>query len=135
MPRALAAALLDEVARGDDARAVVEARLRSGGRIPAFGHPLYPDGDPRAAFLLQLLPPDPARTALIAAVEDIVGQRPNVDFALAASGRAFGWPAQGGFALFATARSVGWIAHALEQNTDARLIRPRAAYVGIRPSA
>ena len=132
---ALAAVLLDDAARQGDVRAVIEARLRSGERIPAFGHPLYAEGDPRATFLLERLPPDPSRNALVAAVADIVGQRPNVDFALAAMVRAFGLPPHGGLALFATARSVGWIAHALEQNAEAKLIRPRAAYVGARPSA
>ena len=32
-------------------------------------------------------------------------------------------------AIFATGRAAGWIAHALEQQRDGRLIRPRASYV------
>jgi len=130
---ALAEALLDEVARTGDARAVVEARLARGERIPAFGHPLYPDRDPRADFLLRRLPDDEARSALVAAVDGIVGQPPNVDFALASLRRTLDLPPGSGLVLFAVARTVGWIAHALEQNTEKKLIRPRAEYVGIRP--
>ena len=120
---ALAVSLLDEAARTRDARSVVEARLARGERIPAFGHPLYPDGDPRAAFLLDRLPPDPVRTTLVEVIAEIVGQHPNVDFALASLARALALPGDSGFALFATARSVGWIAHALEQNAEPKLIR------------
>ncbi len=130
---ALAEHLFEEAARTADPRAVVEARLHRGEPIPAFGHPLYPEGDPRAAFLLDRLPPDPARDTLIAAVAEIGGQAPNIDFALAAMGRSLHLPANGGLMLFAIARTVGWIAHALEQNSEKKLIRPRAEYVGIRP--
>jgi citrate synthase len=130
---ALAEFLFDEVAPTGDARAVIEARLRRGERIPAFGHPLYRDMDPRADFLLRRLPADKTRSALIAAVDEIGGQRPNVDFALASLRRALNLPPGGGLVLFAVARTVGWIAHALEQNAEKKLIRPRAEYVGIRP--
>ncbi|MBN9559482.1 MAG: citrate synthase [Alphaproteobacteria bacterium] len=130
---ALAELLLEEAEQTGDAPATVEARLRRGERIPAFGHPLYPDQDPRADFLLQRLPKDAMRDALIAAVDDIVGQPPNVDFALASLRRALHLPPGSGLVLFAVARSVGWIAHALEQNAEKKLIRPRAEYVGIRP--
>ena len=51
--------------RGDarGARAAVVARLRRGESIPGFGHPLYPAGDPRAAFLLDLIRQRRARVA------------------------------------------------------------------------
>ena len=58
-----------------------------GGRCPGFGHRLYPDGDPRAAMLLDLLAGEPAAAAAVAAVQQLAaasGQRPNVDLALAA---------------------------------------------------
>ncbi len=132
---ALAEALLATARQSDDPAGMVEARLSRGETIPAFGHPLYPDGDPRAAFLLARLPPDPARTALVDAVADIAGLPPNVDFALAALIAALALPVDGGIVLFAIARSAGWIAHALEQSATRRLIRPRADYVGIRPAA
>ncbi len=130
---ALAELLLDEAGRTGDARGTVEARLRRGEPIPAFGHPLYPDRDPRADFVLRHLPDDAARSALIATVDETVGQCPNVDFALASLRRALDLPPGSGFVLFAMARTAGWIAHALEQNTEKKLIRPRAEYVGIRP--
>ncbi len=42
-----------EVARS--AGELIHARLRAGEEIPGFGHPLYPDGDPRARLILRLL--------------------------------------------------------------------------------
>ncbi|MGH8325537.1 MAG: citrate/2-methylcitrate synthase, partial [Steroidobacteraceae bacterium] len=39
-------------------------------------------------------------------------------------------PADAPLIVFALARSVGWLAHALEQISTGRLIRPRARYVG-----
>ena len=48
-------ALFDEVERPRRARETIAARLRRGELIPGFGHPLYPDGDPRARTLLELI--------------------------------------------------------------------------------
>jgi citrate synthase len=125
--------LFEEADRAGDAASVVQERLRRGDRLPGFGHPLYPDWDPRARTLLALLPPDPVREALLAAMESIGGKAPNVDFALAAVRRALGLPRGGALALFAVGRTAGWIAHALEQQADGRLIRPRARYAGVPP--
>jgi citrate synthase len=122
--------LLEEVDRSGDAASVVETRLRRGDGVPGFGHPLYPDGDPRAAALLPRLPPDRARDALAAVMRAGAGRLPNVDFALVSLRRACRLPPGGALALFAVGRTAGWIAHALEQRLDERLIRPRARYVG-----
>lgn len=102
--------------------------------LPAFGHTLYPEGDPRAALLLQRLPPDRRRERLVLAVQAQTGKRPNLDFGLVALRRALGAPEGAALALFAIGRTVGWLAHAFEQRRDGRLIRPRAAYVGPRPA-
>lgn len=119
--------LFEEAERGGDAAALVEKRLWRGDRLPGFGHPLYPDGDPRAAALLALLPPDGLRTDLLAAVERL-GKRPNVDFATVSMRRALALPPGAALGLFAVGRSVGWIAHALEQRAEGSLIRPRARF-------
>ncbi|APZ51178.1 citrate synthase family protein [Salipiger abyssi] len=116
-----------------DAEAEVETRLRRGEGVPGFGHPLYPDGDPRAAALLPLLPPDPERDALVSVMAETVGKLPNVDFALAAIRLAFDLPKDSGHVVFAVGRTVGWIAHALEQYGEGKLIRPRAQYTGPAP--
>lgn len=72
--------------------------------------------------------------AVAAVVDDLLGERPTLDFGLVAVARALGLPAGAALALFAVGRSVGWIAHALEQYADGRMIRPRARYVGPPPS-
>ncbi len=130
-------ALWDEVARAPTLRAGLQARLARGDGLASFGHPLYPDGDPRAADILARLPAGPVRQTarqLAGHVEALTGRRPSLDFALVALRRAIGAPEGGAYAVFAVGRTTGWIAHALEQREAGTLIRPRAAYVGIRPA-
>ena len=102
-----------------------------------FGHPLYPHGDPRAAYLLgilpTLLPGYPQLDAILsicATAGELLDAKPNADLALAAMELAFGWPEDAALSVFALARSAGWIAHAAEQAGSAALIRPRARYIG-----
>lgn len=102
-----------------------------------FGHPLYPHGDPRAAYLLERLsalsyerPQLGAILAACATAEELLDAHPTADLALAAMELAFGWPEAAGMSVFALARSAGWIAHAAEQGASAALIRPRARYIG-----
>ncbi|MGE0718542.1 MAG: citrate/2-methylcitrate synthase, partial [Alphaproteobacteria bacterium] len=106
------------------------ARLRRGVPLPGFGLPLSPGGDPRAAAHLDGLAGDARLDAVRRAVDRLTGEAPNVDFALVAVARALGLPADGAFTLFLVGRTAGWIAHALEQQSTGRLIRPRARYVG-----
>ena len=112
------------------AEAAVAGRLALGQPIPGFGHPLYPDGDPRARNLLQAFAPSETFEAVRRAAESATGDLANVDFALTALVAARGWPQDGAFLLFATGRCAGWLAHALEQIQTGHLIRPRARYVG-----
>ncbi len=128
-------ALFDEIERAGDARRVVAERYARGELVPGFSHPLYPDGDPRCPPLLSTLPPDAARDALIAELDRIGGKPPNIDLALVALRRALALPRGAALALFAVGRCAGWIAHALEQQSEGALIRPRARYVGERPPA
>jgi citrate synthase len=131
-------ALLAEAGRVGAASAI-EDRLRRGEAIPGFGHPLYPDGDPRAAYLLDLLArarPGEA-TSLALGLADVaakrLGLRPTIDLGLAATARALALPPGRALALFALGRTTGWVAHAIEQAATGQLIRPRAHYVGRPP--
>lgn len=108
--------------------ATVRQWLGQGRRIPAFGHRLYPAGDVRAAALLPHLALPPIFADLRENVERVVGEAPNIDFALAALTAAFRLPVQAPLLLFSLARSVGWLAHMLEQASSGELIRPRAHY-------
>ena len=72
--------------------------------------------------------------AFVAAVEELTGQRPNIDFALVTVRRFLRLPEGSAFCVFALGRSVGWIAHALEQREGGQLIRPRAVYSGPLPN-
>ena len=112
-----------------DPMTCLSARLARGEALPGFGHRLYPAGDPRAVALLAAYPPPPAWRAMIDAAIALTGLHPTIDVALAMLEQSLPLPPGGGFALFATGRTVGWIAHALEQRTDGRLIRPRAEYI------
>ena len=104
---------------------------RGGGPPPGFGHPLYPDGDPRAAALLAAIEVPPALARLRAEVEGATGERANMDYALTALRQSLQLPAEAPFALFAVARTAGWLAHAIEQIETGAVIRPRARYVGV----
>jgi citrate synthase len=121
--------LADEAMRSS-AEAAVAARLGQGLALPSFGHQLYPEGDSRARHLLDHLVLPPVLRDLAGAGEDITGDRPNVDFALAALTLVHDLPREAPLIIFALARSVGWLAHALEQVSAGELIRPRARYVG-----
>jgi citrate synthase len=133
-------AMLGALRQARPLRTAVAARLRRGEPIEGFGHPLYPDGDPRARVLLDLLGERYAKSAEYRFVADVAreatgvtGDHPTVDFGLAALGRVLDLPAGAPLMLFAIGRSVGWIGHAIEQYATGQLIRPRATYVGVPP--
>ena len=116
---------------------MVGARLRRGERLRGFGHRLYPDGDPRAGFLLTRLRTAAAgspRMAVVDALLEATSRRslpePTVDLALAALAHVTAMTRGAGEAVFAIARTAGWIAHALEEYDCNTPIRPRAVYTG-----
>lgn len=94
---------------------------------PGFGHPLYPDGDPRAAELLKQCPLSDDWFDIIRKVYEATGSHPSLDFALAQIERRHKLPDGAALGLFALGRTAGWIAHIFEQRQTGRLIRPRAA--------
>ncbi|MBV7536689.1 citrate synthase family protein [Duganella sp. sic0402] len=115
------------------AEAATRTWLASKRPLPAFGHPLYPDGDPRAKALLKNLPKVQPHEELAVAAEQQAGELPSIDYALSVLTAACGLPKDAPFVLFAVGRCIGWLAHALEQVQASRLIRPRARYTGPAP--
>lgn len=128
-------AMLDDAARDGIDRALQRV-LSEQGEVPGFGHPLYPDGDPRATELIRLVvPPGPPDVVakLQRTCEERLDLKPNLDFGLAAVAQRLNLPPDAAMALFALGRSVGWIAHAFETWDAGVLIRPRARYTGPAP--
>jgi citrate synthase len=118
-----------------------ESMLRRGETVPGFGHPLYPDGDPRAEMLLRLTQESRNRQVwrrvlgLASRGREVLGLHPTLDFGLAAVSLAYRLPEHAPIILFALGRTVGWIAHAIEQYSSGQLIRPRAHYTGPLPAS
>ena len=115
-------ALFAEAAASSPRQAIGE-RLRRGDPVAGFGHPLYPQGDPRARALLEA---NPEARAWVEAGQQLLNAYPTVDLGLV----ALGMPRGVAFQVFASGRCLGWIAHALEQYADGRMIRPRAFHRG-----
>jgi citrate synthase len=135
-------ALLDEIQRPANARRVLARRLKRGDNIPGFGHRLYPEGDPRARRLVELMADTISRSpalslasAVVQEAKALIGEEPNSDFALAVLARLLSLPEGYGLGIFALGRTIGWLAHAMEQYQSDRIIRPRARYVGHMPHA
>lgn len=102
-------------------RALVdEARVQ--GNLAGFGHPLYPDGDPRAGHLFRLMDEivgDDPRYQSVKAFCRVMLERgldpPGYYLALAAMSFTFNMARGSTEAVFHVGRSAGWIAHAIEE--------------------
>ncbi|MER5635521.1 citrate synthase [Kitasatospora sp. NPDC002227] len=137
----LAYRLLGEVLAGG-ALPVVSDHLRTGRPVPGLGHPLYPEGDPRAAALLEAVARLDGGAAVVRAVAEVEAAagpaghpalRANVDLALAALALTAGLSAEAGEVVFAVARTPGWLAHAVEEYREEPLrLRARGSYTGPR---
>ena len=145
--------MLDGISLHGDAKAWILEALERGDRLMGFGHRVYRVRDPRADALkaaVQRLTSEPngrpGRLAFAETVEQAVldilkAHKPgrslqtNVEFytALLLEGLAF--PPSTFTCVFAMGRVAGWIAHAREQATGGRLIRPASRYVGVWPKA
>ncbi len=133
--------MLTDLRRTRDVRKALSDRLRRHEPIYGFGHRLYTNGDPRAAILMDLLAkrfaksPEVIFTRNVAKVgEELTGDKPAIDFALAALARTLKLDRGAPLTLFALGRSIGWIGHAIEQYAKDEMIRPRARYVGEPPN-
>lgn len=130
-------ALLAEAGKPERAATVLRARLSRGEEIAGFGHPLYPEGDPRAVVLIETAQAIGARSARLATVAALMEAAraaglppPTLDVGLGAIAAALGLPPGSASALFAVGRTAGWIAHAFEQRDAGFMLRPRARYTG-----
>lgn len=134
-------ALFAECMASSDVQLTLAERLRRGDKLSGFGHPLYPEGDPRARMLLTLTEAILPQSAAVALTKQLIGRvwetmrlAPNIDLALVTLCNAMDLGRGSALTLFALGRTVGWIGHALEQYETDQMIRPRARYTGARPA-
>ena len=111
--------------------------------MPGFGHPLYPDGDPRAEALFAFARAQAGSAArgardvraqtllaVVDAMRSLGREPPTIDVALVGVTLVLRLPPGSPAALFALGRTAGWVAHVIEQRAAGYLLRPRARYVG-----
>lgn len=109
-----------------------------GASLFGFNHPMYPEGDPRADVVLELVAGLPnldagSRNTLefLANVRQDLRAYPGVAVAMVTLSRALGMPDGSSTAIWILSRTAGWVAHILEQRTQGFLLRPRAKFVGV----
>lgn len=142
--------MLDRLASETDPADWFRREIAKGERIMGFGHRIYRTRDPRADALksaLRKLDNMEKRSARLTFAEDMEKlaletlrmTKPdriletNVEYYTALLLEAAGFPSDCFTAVFAMGRMAGWIAHAQEQKTGGRLIRPQSRYVGPTP--
>ena len=133
------------LALGDDADdqrvdQFIHEKLDGKQKVPGFGHRVYRTEDPRATHLRQMSREVGERTGntrwyeISRQIERIMKTEKqidaNVDFYSASTYYMLGIPVSLFTPIFAVSRVSGWTAHALEQYSNNRLIRPRAEYTG-----
>jgi citrate synthase len=135
---------LHEIGSIDHAEAWARDKIANHGLIMGFGHRVYRAYDPRAAALRQVaeaMDERPEWLDLAIAVEDVVlrvlaelkpgrSLKTNVEYYAAAVLEGVGLTPDLFPATFALARHAGWTAHAIEQVSADKLIRPDMRYTG-----
>ena len=151
--------MLDEIKRKDNVIPWVKTKLDNKEKIMGFGHRVYKNWDPRAIILRELSKtfwdkwekgelidkiPDPVHDSEHGEIDNMFEMTelltdyiiktkniyPNVDLYSAGLLHILGIPTPLFTPLFAASRSAGWVAHAIEQLSDNKLIRPRLRYIG-----
>lgn len=132
--------LVESLLYGMQSEKDVEDRVRQADqrrqRLPGFGLPLYPEGDPRARHLIRLalsIAPSSREVELastfVAQVRERIGIHANIEVGLAILALALGLPRRSSGAIWVIGRTAGWIAHVLEQRRAGFVLRPRGHYV------
>ena len=139
--------MLDDIGDEANAEAWIDQALAKGERLMGFGHRVYRARDPRADALKSAasrLPGTAGRIAFSEHIErEVLGKlrskypnralETNVEFYTAILLEALGIPREAFTATFACGRVLGWIAHAREQISEGRIVRPKSVYRGPMP--
>ena len=139
--------MLDAIGDEANAEAWIDQALANGERLMGFGHRVYRARDPRADALkaaARRLPGTAGRIAFAEHIErEVLGKlrvkypdralETNVEFYTAILLEALNIPRQAFTAVFACGRVLGWIAHAREQISEGRIVRPKSIYRGPLP--
>jgi citrate synthase len=135
---------LHEIGSPERAEAWVRELVGRGERVMGFGHRVYRAYDPRAAALRSVAEEMGTVASWLETavqVEDVVLRvlaelkpnrviKTNVEYYAAAVMQGLGLPPPLYPSIFALARCAGWTAHAIEQASANRLIRPSVIYTG-----
>jgi len=136
--------LYDRVEEFFDSASTMQALMRRantllerGVAVPGFGHPIYPRGDPRARYMLDLARRRSDNSRQMNAIYQFVDQiakehglLPRQELGTVVLTRAIGLPRRTSGAISALARVAGWLAHVQEQRMYGSVLRPRAQFIG-----
>lgn len=130
---------IDEPQRAEE---WMKAEMAARRPLQGFGHSVYRTVDPRLTLLRDVgAAVNPERQVMAMAVEQAGtrllagrGVKPNLDLYSPVVLEGCGIPRGWFTATFATARIVGLCAHAIEQATDPKILRPSAHYIGPPPN-
>ncbi len=132
--------MLGQIGSVDNVNNYIDNALANKQKIMGIGHRVYRTYDPRARILkktareISQSKNDMKWFEMCDKIEEKMLKEktlyPNVDFYSAVVYKELGLPMDMDTAIFAIARSSGWVAHALEQYSDNRLIRPLDHYIG-----
>lgn len=135
--------MLSEIDNIERVEEDIKDRLSRKQKIMGFGHRVYKTEDPRATVLRELARALGERKGetkwfdISERIYEVVhaekGLFPNVDFYAAAVYHSLGIPKELFTCVFAASRMAGWTAHAREQYSNNRLIRPESDYIGPDP--
>ncbi|MFW9819206.1 MAG: citrate/2-methylcitrate synthase, partial [Candidatus Thorarchaeota archaeon] len=148
--------MLNEIKRKENVIPWAKKKLENKEKIMGFGHRVYKTWDPRAKILREISKELWSNPDIVEKIPDLEHEEhkgeidniyemteiltdfmiktkniyPNVDLYSAGALHALGIPTALFTPLFAASRSAGWVAHAIEQLSDNKLIRPRLRYIG-----
>ena len=132
--------LINRFASAEEATKWTNAAIDAKHKIMGFGHRVYKNGDHRARILEPLMADlarergEQTKLDVYFAIKNTVFDRKqihmNVDFPCGLTYYLMGLPIDVYTPLFVGSRITGWAAHAIEQYTNNRIIRPRSKYVG-----